>query len=58
MLVGLWCLTPPQQYFSYNVAISFINGGNQSIRRIPPTCRNVALEIVIAFYAVIYCKML
>jgi len=28
-----------QQYFSYNVAVSFIGGGKQSNRRIPPTCR-------------------
>jgi hypothetical protein len=58
MLVGLWCLTPLQQYFSYNVAVSLIDGGNQSTRRIPPTCRNVTLAVYIAFYAVIYCKML
>ena len=36
-MVGLWCLTT-QQYFSYIVAISFVGGGNQSIRRKPPTC--------------------
>ena len=35
--LGLWCLTP--QYFSYIVAISFICGGNRSIRRKPQTCR-------------------
>ena len=28
-----------QQYFSYIVAVSFIGGGNWSIRRKPPTCR-------------------
>jgi len=26
-----------QQYFSYIVAVSFIGGGNRSIRRKPPT---------------------
>ena len=26
-----------QQYFSYNVAVSFIIGGNQSVQRKPPT---------------------
>ena len=29
-----------QQYFSYIVEVSFIGGGNQSIRRKQPTCRN------------------
>jgi hypothetical protein len=28
-----------QQYFSYNVAVSFIGGGNRSTRRKPPTRR-------------------
>jgi hypothetical protein len=28
-----------QQYFSYNVAVSFIGGGNWSSRRKPLTCR-------------------
>jgi hypothetical protein len=28
-----------QQYFSYIVAVGFIGGGNQSIRRKPLTCR-------------------
>ena len=27
-----------QQYFSYIMALSFTGGGNQSIRRKPPTC--------------------
>jgi hypothetical protein len=27
-----------QQYFSYIVAVSFIGGGNQIMRRKPPTC--------------------
>ena len=34
---GVYCHF--QQYFSYIVAISFIGGGNRSIRRKPPTCR-------------------
>ena len=28
-----------QQYFSYIVSVSFIDGGNRSTRRKPPTCR-------------------
>jgi hypothetical protein len=28
-----------QQYFSYNVTVSFISGGNQSTQRKPLTCR-------------------
>ena len=28
-----------QQYVSYNVAVSFIGGGNRSTQRKPPTCR-------------------
>jgi len=28
-----------QQYFSYSVVVSFIDGGNKSTRRKPPTCR-------------------
>ena len=27
--MGLWCLMPLLQYFSYIVAISFIGGGNR-----------------------------
>ena len=38
-MVGLWCLTHFQQYFSYIVAVSFIDGGNQSTWGKPPTCR-------------------
>ena len=30
----LWCLTPFQQYFSKIVAVSFIGGGNRSVRRV------------------------
>ena len=33
---GLWCLT---QYFSYIMAVSFINEWNRSTRRKPPTYR-------------------
>jgi len=37
--LGLWYLTPFQQYFSYIVAVSFIGGGHRSTRWTPPTCR-------------------
>jgi len=30
-----------QQYISYIVAVSFIGGGNQKTRRLPPTCRKL-----------------
>jgi len=43
MLDGRWLvygiLCHFQQYFSYVLAVSFIVGGNRSIRRKPPTCR-------------------
>jgi hypothetical protein len=38
LVLSLWCLMPFQQYFSYIVAVSFIDGGNQSFQRKPPTC--------------------
>jgi hypothetical protein len=41
-LVGLfviWCLTHFQQYFSYVVEVSFIDGRNRRTRRKPLTCR-------------------
>jgi hypothetical protein len=37
-LLGLWRLTPFQQYFSFIVTFSFIDGGNRSNRRKPSTC--------------------
>jgi len=35
---GYVCLTRCQQYISYIVVISFIDGGNQSTWRKPSTC--------------------
>ena len=35
-----------QQYFSYIVAVGFIDGGNRSGRRKPPTCWSNKLIIV------------
>jgi hypothetical protein len=32
----LWCLSHLQPYYSYIVAVSFIDGGNRSTRRKPP----------------------
>jgi hypothetical protein len=32
-----------QHYFSYFVAVSFIDGGNRSTRKKPPTCRRSLL---------------
>ena len=37
-LLVLWCLSHFQHYFSYIMAVSFIGGGNQSIRRKLPNC--------------------
>jgi hypothetical protein len=37
--LGLWCLTPFQQYFSYIVAVSFIGEGNRITQRKPLTGR-------------------
>jgi len=37
--MGLWCLTPLSTIFQYIVEVSFIGGGNQSIRRKPSTSR-------------------
>ena len=39
--VELWCLMPIQQYFSYIVAVSFIDEGNQ---RKPLTCRKSPVD--------------
>jgi hypothetical protein len=39
----LWCLTPLQQYFSYIVAVSFIDEGNRSK---PPTCRTSLKHLI------------
>jgi hypothetical protein len=36
--LGLWCLTPFQQYFCFIVTLSFIDGGNRSTRRKPSIC--------------------
>jgi len=33
--LGLWCLMPIQQYFSYIIVASFICGRNRSTRRKP-----------------------
>ena len=35
-----------QQYFSYIVVVSFIGGGNRSIRRKPPTCRKSLTNLI------------
>jgi hypothetical protein len=35
-----------EQYFSYIVAVSFIGGGNQNTRRIPPTCRKSLTNLI------------
>ena len=42
--LGLWCLKPFQQYFSYIMAVSIICGGNWCTRRKPLTCHNIALQ--------------
>jgi hypothetical protein len=42
--LGLWCLQPFQQYFSYIMAVSIICGGNWCTRRKPLTCHNIALQ--------------
>ena len=34
----LWCLRPLSTIFSYIVAVSFIGGGNRSVRRKPLSC--------------------
>ena len=31
--LGLWCLTPFQQYFSYIMAVTFIGGENHDLRQ-------------------------
>ena len=36
-----------QQYFSYIVAVSLIDGGNRSTRRKPQTCRKSLTNIVL-----------
>jgi len=41
--LGLWCLMPFQQYFSFRVAFSLIDGGN---RRIPPSCRKSTTHFI------------
>jgi hypothetical protein len=46
----LWCLTPLSQYFSYIVAVSFIGGGNRSIRRKPPTHRKSLTKLYNIMY--------
>jgi hypothetical protein len=38
LVVGLWCLTSFQQYFSNIVEVSFIGGGNLSTWRKPLNC--------------------
>ena len=53
LFVGLWCLTPFQQYFSYIVVVSFIFGGNRSIRRKPAICRKL-LTIFITLCCIEY----
>ena len=35
-----------QQYFSYIVAVRFIDGGNQSTQRKPPTCRHSPTNLI------------
>jgi len=39
--LGLWCVTPRQQYFTYIVAVSFICGRNRTTRKKPQTCRKL-----------------
>ena len=36
-----------QQYFSYNVAVSFIGGGNWSTQRKLPMCRKSLTNFII-----------
>ena len=43
----LWCSRHLQPYFSYIVAVTFIDGGNRSIRRKPPTCRKSLTNFII-----------
>jgi len=43
--LGLWCLMPFQQYFSYIVVVSFIGGGNQSTRRKPLICHKSLINL-------------
>ena len=43
---GLRCFTPFSIYFSYIVAVSFLGGGNPSIRRKPPTCRKSLTNVI------------
>ena len=35
-----------QQYFSYIMAVSFIDGGNRSTRRKLPTCRKLLTNFI------------
>jgi len=35
-----------QQYFSYIMEVSFIGGGNRSMRRKPPTCRKSLTKFI------------
>jgi len=43
----VWFICHFQQYFSYIVEVSFIGGGNRSIRRKPPTCRKSRKNFII-----------
>ena len=50
MVYGVW--QHFQQYFSYMyiVVVSFIDGGNQSTRRKPPTCRKSLTNLITLCY--------
>ena len=49
-MYGVYCHF--QQYFSYIVVVSFIGGGNRSIRRKPPTCHKSLTNYHIMLYQV------
>jgi len=37
---------PTIKYFSYIMLVSYIDGGNRSIRRAPPTCRKSLTKFI------------